>query len=258
MEKSWKEKLRLYLLVYTIGLLFAVAYFILRIRGDVKIQGKLPKPNGRSLVVVSNHPSTVETLLLIGLLSRLYLLSPRLAPWSTPTMKHFSRLSGRIWNLMQERAILVPEGRAGLVSWFRRMGEIIGGAEPAITIIFPEGNRTFLTDSVPVGDSGQRLGPVQPGVATLIARAKVRPLVLPIWVEGADRVMPNSREKLVTGWPQWHRGPIVLRIGKPIDFPAYANQTEISQGIFAALSGLAGQCSIFLPKFFLILQRPHF
>lgn len=247
MKQSWKEKLKLYLLVYTIGLLIAAAYCYLRLRRYVRVEGRLPSVRGRSVMLIANHPSVVEPLLLIGLLSKIYLLFPRMAPWSTPTAEHFSQLSGRIWSLMQERAILVPEGRAGLVSWFKRMVKILDDESPSVTIIFPEGNRTFLTNSVPVGDSGQRLGPLQEGVARLIARTEVRPLVIPIWVEGAERVIPNSRDKLVASWPKWdYRKPIILRIGKPIDFPAHANQAEISQGILAALSGLAGQCLFFI------------
>jgi len=78
-------------------------------------------------------------------------------------------------------------------------------------IIFPEGTRTFKTrvETRQRTKNGKELGELKHGAAWLALKTGAK--ILPIWVEGTDRVLPNNQK-----FPflrLWHR--ITIKVGKP-------------------------------------------
>ncbi len=188
------------------------------------------------LIIVSNHPSLLEPIILplIGFpwMNFPWLFSPvwsrikfslrwfkefrkefffqkRLIPANVPDRANF--YDPPLWRVFQ--GINVPvnrnggaHGRIATVMALKKVLENGGRV-----LIFPEGTRTFkaVQKSRIASTSGKELGELKQGAAWLASKTHAR--LLPIWVEGTDKVLPNNRLPL----PRlWHR--IVVRIGTPM------------------------------------------
>ena len=96
-------------------------------------------------------------------------------------------------------------------------------------LIFPEGSRTFkaIRNGEVKSANGHRLGKLKDGAGWLALKTGAR--VLPIWVEGTDKMLPNNS----LPFPRlWHR--IVIRIGKPFLIQGRTRQeatTEICEAL---------------------------
>ena len=142
---------------------------------DVVGRERLPKAG--PAIIAANHNSHVDTLLLLTIFP--------------------ARLMGRLRPVAAADYFL----RGPLIGWFSRtlvgivpIARHGGGGEdvlaPAraaleagdIVIIFPEGTRGPGTD---------QLGPMKAGVARLAAAFPDAP-VIPVWIEGAGRVLPKG------------------------------------------------------------------
>jgi 1-acyl-sn-glycerol-3-phosphate acyltransferase len=142
---------------------------------DVLGPGRLPKAG--PAIVVANHTSHVDTLLLLTifparLMGRLrpvaaadYFLRGPLIGWFSRTLVGIVPISRRPEH---GEDVLAP-ARAALAA-----GDIV--------IIFPEGTR---------GPSVDALAPLKSGVARL-AEAFPEAPVIPVWLEGAGRVLPKG------------------------------------------------------------------
>ena len=141
------------------------------------VVGREHLPRDGPAIVAANHNSHVDTLLLLTIFP--------------------ARLMGRLRPVAAADYFL----RGPLIGWFSRtlvgivpIARHGGGAEdvlaPArealaagdIVIIFPEGTRGAATDE---------LGPMKAGVARLAAAFPDAP-VIPVWIEGAGRVLPKG------------------------------------------------------------------
>ncbi len=145
---------------------------------DVIGAGRLPRAG--PAIVVANHNSHVDTLLLltifpVGVMSRVrpaaaadYFLKDPLIGWFS------RRLVG-----------IVPVARGRV----REEGkDVLGPAREAleagdIVIVFPEGTR---------GDASDEMGRLKNGVARLAEACPEAP-VIPVWIEGAGRVLPKGK-----------------------------------------------------------------
>jgi len=75
-------------------------------------------------------------------------------------------------------------------------------------IIFPEGGRTFKALKKVRSPGGRELGELKDGAALLALMTGAK--VLPIWVEGTEKVLPNGQFPLPRIWRQ-----SVYNVGKP-------------------------------------------
>ena len=102
-------------------------------------------------------------------------------------------------------------------------------------LIFPEGTRTFkaIRKSAVRSANGKELGKLKDGAAWLALKTNAR--ILPIWVEGTDKVLPNNRLPI----PRlWHR--MTIKIGTP--FVVQGNtRKEATLEVTQALLGLADE-----------------
>jgi 1-acyl-sn-glycerol-3-phosphate acyltransferase len=139
--------------------------------------GREHLPKAGPAIIAANHTSHVDTLLLLTIFP--------------------ARLTGRLRPVAAADYFL----RGPLIGWFSRTlvgivpierharGEpdVLAPARQAlaggdIVIIFPEGTRGPATDA---------LGPLKAGVARLAAACPEAP-VIPVWIEGAGRVLPKG------------------------------------------------------------------
>jgi 1-acyl-sn-glycerol-3-phosphate acyltransferase len=139
--------------------------------------GREHLPKAGPAIIAANHNSHVDTLLLLTMFP--------------------ARLIGRLRPVAAADYFL----RGPMIGWFSRnlvgivpivrdgggRGDVLAPAREAlaagdIVIIFPEGTRGAATDE---------LGPMKAGVARLAAAFPGAP-VIPVWIEGAGRVLPKG------------------------------------------------------------------
>ena len=187
------------------------------------------------LIIVSNHPSLLEPVVLplmgfpwmnfpwvfspvwyrfkfslawFRVLQKEFSLWKKLIPANVPDKQNF--YEPPYWRLFQ--GINIPVDRNGgahsRIGTVTALKEILesGGR----VLIFPEGTRTFkaIKKSRATSASGKELGKLKEGAAWLALKTNAR--ILPIWVEGTEKVLPNNKLPL----PRlWHR--IIIKIGNP-------------------------------------------
>ncbi len=107
-------------------------------------------------------------------------------------------------------AFPIPQREAGALETLRYAGQLI--ADGWCVLIFPEGERT----------RGGEIRRFQPGVAMMAA--KLNAPVVPVRLEGADRVLHQS-------WKMARPGRVTIKFGKPLrlagdDYARLASQVE--------------------------------
>jgi 1-acyl-sn-glycerol-3-phosphate acyltransferase len=212
------------------------------------------------LIMVSNHPSLLEPWLLplMGFpwmnfpwvfsrvwgrfrfslvwfkeLRKEFSLPKNLIPANVPDKNNF--YDPRYMRLFQ--GINVPvdrnggiQGRLGTVLALKKVLENGGRV-----LIFPEGSRTFkaIRNGEVKSANGHRLGKLRDGAGWLALKTGAR--VLPIWVEGTDKALPNNR----LPFPRlWHR--VTIKIGTPFHVKGNTRAEATSQ-IADALVKLADE-----------------
>ena len=246
-----------YLIVPTMGILVC----LLEAFGRIKFIHfeRFPIWEGK-LIIVSNHPSLLEpfVLPLMGFpwmnfpwvfsplrsrirfslswlkeLQKEFSLPKKLIPANAPDRNNFyDPLYMRVF-----QGINVPvdrneraQGRISTVLALKKALENGGRI-----LIFPEGSRTFkaIKKAGVRSTNGKELGKLKEGAAWLALKTNAR--ILPIWVEGTDRVLPNNKFPL----PRlWHR--ITIKIGLPLLVQGNTRQ-EANLEITQALLGLADE-----------------
>ncbi len=228
------NRIALLVVIYTIGVIVGYLFCLLRVLGRIRIlhPERLPHKQG-NLVVVSNHPSLVEPFLLPALFFKEYFFHPiKLRVWSIPDKKNYYDR----WYLFWLRPVTIPVDRGNEreeLRAFLKMKKILilGGR----IIFFPEGGRTFKGDEFFYSETGKKLRILKEGAGLLVA--KTGATVLSIWVEGTDKVLPNSPEKLYHCFPRfWEK--VTIKIGEPLKFET-TNQEEITQRIVTTILRLS-------------------
>ena len=167
---TWMRSLLIVLLLRPIARLFAGA----------DIQGREHLPTHGPAIVAANHNSHVDTLLLLTV------FPPRLMGRLRPVAAADYFLRGPLIGWFSRTLVgVVPIERHGDRDGGRE--DVLAPARQAladgdIVIIFPEGTRGPATDA---------LGPLKAGVARLAADFPDAP-VIPVWIEGAGRVLPKG------------------------------------------------------------------
>ncbi len=224
--------------IYSYGILIGIVFQILRFLRTIRLLHweRFPHWQGK-LILVSNHPSLLEPFLLPALVFREYFFHPfKYAPRSTPDKKNFYDP----WYWFWLRPLSIPVDRsdeqAELKSLFQ-MKRVLNLGK--IIILFAEGSRTFKGENFLYSRGGKRIGTLKGGIGWLAL--KTGALVVPIWVEGTDKVLPNHSDKLSSRPNFWEK--IVIKIGKPLEFqgsPAIKRE-QVTQIIAYKLLELADE-----------------
>jgi 1-acyl-sn-glycerol-3-phosphate acyltransferase len=129
-------------------------------------------------LLLSNHQSMLDSFL-VGL-AAFYprsLLKPRLLPWNPAAVENFYKNPLLSWLADNWKCIPVREGRRDLHA-LHRMAEVL---PRGVMILFPEGTRS----------RDGSVGPGRPGSG--FVALSTRPRVIPVAIEGMNRVLPISR-----------------------------------------------------------------
>ena len=233
---SRKDKILIVLAIYTIGLLLGLFLYLLRILKRVKIKHweRFPKRQKRVLIV-SNHPSLLEVVLVPILFFKDFIFHPLdFSPWNVPDKKNYFDQ----WYWAWAKTRLIPINRENDREAFkalRRIKEILnlGG----IVVLFPEGGRTFKGENFFYSKKGKKIRRLKEGVGWLIL--KTNPLIVPVWIDGAEEVLPNKPDKLYHCIPRFWKG-MTVKIGEPIHVEG-KKKGEITQEIALTLLKLADE-----------------
>jgi 1-acyl-sn-glycerol-3-phosphate acyltransferase len=159
-------------------LLTLLAKPLARLIAGADVHGREHLPQDGPAIVVANHNSHVDTLLLLAMFPARTLARVRPAAaadyfLANPVIGWFSR-----------RVIgIVPVERKKVGRGVDVLGPARGAlAAGDIVVIFPEGTR---------GDASDQLQPLKSGVARL-AEAYPQAPVVPVWIAGAGRVLPKG------------------------------------------------------------------
>ena len=204
------DALLVILVYYTAGLFLGVMFLILRLLRRIKVVHSERLPHWqKNMLIVSNHPSLIETILLPNLLLVENLLHPlRFLPISTPDKKNFYDP----WQFFWLRPVSIPVDRDNSSSrdTLKAMLEVLQSGKRLI--LFAEGGRTFKGKDFVSSAHGRRLRKLVNGAGLLASRA--RPMVLPIWVEGVEHKSFNNFFLLLGLWGFW-RYRMIIKIGQP-------------------------------------------
>lgn len=224
------------------GVAIGIAVLYLRWRGYIKLVHPERFPLWqRGVILVSNHPSLLEPILLPGLFLRQFLFHPFLfGPWSTPDQANFQ---GIWWWWMRPRAVFVPRGEGRLqMQALQHIRDILRKGD--IVILFPEGGRTSSAGKQEVvlrSATGKSLRQLKAGLAYWAQ--KTQALVVPVWIEGTDAVLPNAadRKVLYHRFPKFRGHTITIRIGFGTRFARHDSKEKITQAITASFLQLADE-----------------
>ncbi len=204
------------ILVYIAGFLIGAIFHLFVILGKIKIfhWDRFPKRKTK-IIVISNHPSLLEPLLLPGLFFSQYAFDYfKFAPWSTPDKENF--YDKWCWAWIRARSIPIPRNDMFGSSRTLVLMKKILDSEEGIIIYFPEGGRTFKGTEFSFSKKGRRIKKLKNGIGWLALRTQA--LILPVWVEGTEYVLPNTiwRDDDVNYFPFPRLGEnIVIKIGDP-------------------------------------------
>lgn len=236
MKHKLLNEIRFLVVNYLLGPTFGILICLLEAIGRIKFLHfeRFPIWEER-LIIVSNHPSLLEPVILplIGFpwmnfpwvfspawsrirfslswfkqLQREFSLQKKLIPANVPDRNNF--YDPPYMSVLQGINIPVDRngGAQGRITTVLALKKILenGGR----VLIFPEGTRTFkaIEKAKVKSTNGKELGKLKDGAAWLALRTNAR--VLPIWVEGTDKVLPNNRLPIPRLWRR-----IVIRIGTP-------------------------------------------
>ncbi|HEX2561603.1 lysophospholipid acyltransferase family protein [Phenylobacterium sp.] len=174
-------------------LLVLIARPLARIIAGADVYGREHLPLKGPAIVVANHNSHVDTLLMLSIFPARAL--PRVRPaaaadyfLANPVVGWFSR------HVIGIVPVERKKGGAGT--------DVLAPAREAlaqgdIVLIYPEGTR---------GDASDRLQPLKTGVARLAAAFPEAP-VIPAWIAGAGRVLPKGETVPVPLNCSVHVGP---------------------------------------------------
>jgi len=224
-----KEKIKLFVVIWSIGLLGGLLLWLLRITTRVKVHGydrRKLDPKDKGLILIHNHPSLWEPALLPFLFSPWYLFSLRFVPFSVPDKKNYHDK----WWFSFFRAVCIPIERGspkGEARALRRMQEKL--AEGKILILAPEGGRTFKGEEFKVIRGGgidvvqglpeidlrdnKAIRRFKTGIGWLVFNTKT--VILPVWTEGGEEIVPNEVSFKLPFPRLWRQTQI--KIGEPLD-----------------------------------------
>lgn len=230
--------------VYTVGTLLGGLVLFLRIIGVIRVLNwdRFPKYHRNpelfkhGLIVVSNHPSLLEPLLVSALFSDQYITHPfKLSPWNIPEEKNYKRW---YWQWASPRMIWINrENPEKARQTFIKVKNTVNSG--GIVVIFPEGGRTFKREKLYSRTGNKQVAILQEGIGLLIRKTNAP--VLFIWVEGSDEFFPNTMwiegKRSRFPFPRFWK-KITMKIGQIVRFKKVSRE-KITQQVAANLLKLA-------------------
>ena len=196
------------------GLAYRTVRLFLRLRCHVRIEGSDRIPTQGGVVLVSNHISAFDTILIPYSVIATQGLQIVWAPAKAELFS--SRLLGCV--LTSFGAFPVRRGQHDRHAMRRMIAHMRTGK----MMLFPEGTRS------PDG----RLQDGKRTVGKLIYAA--RPVVIPVAISGTDRILPHVRS-LVQG-----RVPVTIRYGKPVALQHYYALPDTKETAVAIVQEVMG------------------
>ena len=230
------DALLIILVVYTVGLFLGAMFLLLRLLRRIKVVHGERLPHWqKNMLIVSNHPSLIEPILLPNLFLIEYLLHPlRFAPMGTPDKKNFYDPWWFFWSW----PVSIPIDRDNSSSRdpFRAMLDVLQSGKRLI--LFAEGGRTFKGKDFVLSAKGRRMRQLVNGAGLLAVKAKS--MVLPIWVEGVSHKSFNNFFLLFGLWGFW-RYRITIKIGQPFFVDEKLGAKDATRQIQSKLLELADE-----------------
>ena len=221
--KKFKNALFFWLLLYPVIIISGWFFLgLLELFGVIRIRNKhfIPQ-HPKGLLLISNHPSCWEPFVLNCLFIKQATFNPtKFFPYSTPDLKNYDKW---YWATLKDRFIFFPRSnRRACAIALARAGRLLKRGR--IVIIFPEGGRTEKNkgDKWFVSEKGYRLRPLKSGAARLALQTNCD--VLPVWVKGAERVMPQG-SRLPRFWRR-----IDIRVGPVFKLEGEDNKENSDKG----------------------------
>lgn len=246
--KSIFEKILYLFLLYTIGVFFGCLFHMLRLIGTVRILHKERIPHGQgNMIIISNHPSLLEPILLPLLFFGDYIRHPfKLCPISIPDKENY--MDKWYWWWLRFCAIPIDrkDKKKGMEALHKMKNALNAGR---IIIPFAESSRTcwgkLFAESkkgkkIKISDERNQTMEGAGGISWLIKQTN--PLVLFMWIAGAENILPNSpdRKKLYHTFPRlWKK--MTIKIGEPIRFSEELSREEIAKELTIHLLNLADE-----------------
>ena len=252
-----KESLPIFLLLYLFGAAGGALFYSLVLRGRIEVKGleNVFRIKSGSLILC-NHPSILEPFLIGFLFALRYLRHPCAhRPWSTPDVANFYEK----WWYWLLRWISIPITRSGSATANRetlhQMLRIAKGGRGNL-VLFVEAGRTCTAEKkgeAIYSDKGNALGDINSSVGNLATRFGC---LIPIWIKGADRILPNTEgldRDFKRSWVllrhylmalvrlHLSRDRVVIKVGKPFSIPRGTSGEEAASIISQTLLNLADQ-----------------
>jgi 1-acyl-sn-glycerol-3-phosphate acyltransferase len=222
---------------YLAGVFIGACLLILRIFKIWKVNGienipTLEEKGDRGLILVSNHPSLLEPIALVGLFAHWYIVRPKLGPWNIAETSNFRR---GFFRLMKPRLIFVDRNSISSEACAIRQAKTLLESG-AVFIIFPEGGRTYrgAKNKFLTGNNNGKIRVFKGGAGFLAIQTQA--IVLPVWVQGTDKVVPNIETARYSMMRFWR--PVSIKIGKSIDFASSISVEEATRALEKAVLNL--------------------
>jgi 1-acyl-sn-glycerol-3-phosphate acyltransferase len=181
-----KERLKLSLFLWTIGLLGSLLLAILVFSRRISIKGFKRMTGEKGRVIIANHPSLVEPLILPFLFFPHFLFSRRAVPLSTPDYRNFY---SKYW-YAPLRPVSVPINRGENRKEKKTIDYLKTLLKKGRTIIlYPEGGRTFKGKNFRLSKTGKRIASFPSGIRHLFKNIDCE--IIPVWVKGTEKLMKN-------------------------------------------------------------------
>jgi 1-acyl-sn-glycerol-3-phosphate acyltransferase len=197
--------------------IYVVNLFFTRVLWRTQTSGSLPVPNGQGAVIVSNHVSGIDPLLI-------QLCTNRVVHWMVAREYYEAFGISLIFRALKS----IPVNRGGIDTASTKLA-IRLAQQGGLVGLFPEG-RVNMTDGL--------LLPGRPGAALIALRARVP--VIPCYVSGA----PYNGTALGSFFMTAHARVVV---GKPIDLSSYYGRDhdksvlgELTKEFLIEIAKLAG------------------
>lgn len=200
--------------------LYLVNTFFTRVLWRTEVSGRLPVPDNQGAVIVSNHISGIDPLLI-------QLSTDRIVHWMVA--REYHEMFGISFVFRTLKSIRVNRG--GVDTAATKLAIRIA-QEGGLVGLFPEG-RVNMTDAL--------LLPGRPGAALIALRARVP--VIPCYVEGA----PYDGSALGSFFMSANAR---VKIGQPIDLTPYYDRDD--KGVLQELT------KVFLQEIALLAGVPNF
>lgn len=233
--KKIKDAVIFLLFAYPCGVLIGIIFWLFIFVRITKVYGwkNFPSWQGKVLVV-SNHPSLLDPIILVGLFFHQFLLRPfKYGPWNMAEQKNYG---GWLFYPARTRLILIArEKKSSKARGLIQARNVLNSG--GVMIIFAEGGRTVNGESFLVSKGGNRIRRFKGGFARIAVETGAT--VLPVWVEGTDQVLPNGAKVSYFRFLRfWKR--VVIKIGQPLHFNNESLE-EITQRIETVVLELADQ-----------------